>query len=578
MGESLAYKSRPVTVYSGSRDLLDANLATIDIAGLHRRVRDRILPIYPAVLQTALKSEYLDIAGLSRTRIPGAPHWHHDSWARANLNLHDRNRQLKGGRFALADQPQEVRAKAARCARICRGLTRKRDHQAAYAAASKFAISQNIKPPIPAGPTRSVHGCLLRLTDDRWWRRVLKRAVYKASEEVERDLGLVQARAGLYASDDAVNRRQADRERSCNLLQETYAVNELGESFSLAELAELSVSNPVIRRTELMVRLRGFEEYGEKHGHIGEFFTLTLPSRFHAFRRSGQRNPRYEGRNPGDGQAWLNSVWARIRARLHRLGIPIYGVRVAEPHHDGTPHWHMLLYFDGSHQATIHQVFRQYLLAESPDEPGALAHRLKIIAIDPEKGSATGYFAKYISKNIDGHKVGQDLEDHKLHRDAAETSVRVEAWASLWRIRQFQQIGGPPVGVWRELRRLRAPAGERIEPARQAADQGDWCAFMEAMGGISVLCQDRPIRILKVWSDLPGIYGDPVGFVIDGIESGPESLSTRLVEWKILWGSDAVSSRTCVNNCTEPHYPGFEYRGQSPPEFDRTGVFVGYEI
>lgn len=35
-------------------------------------------------------------------------------------------------------------------------------------------------------------------------------------------------------------------------------------------------------------------------------------------------------------QRYLCSVWRKVRAKLHREEIRIFGIRLAEPHHDGT--------------------------------------------------------------------------------------------------------------------------------------------------------------------------------------------------------------------------------------------------
>lgn len=59
----------------------------------------------------------------------------------------------------------------------------------------------------------------------------------------------------------------------------------------------------------------------------------------------------------------------------------------------------------------------------------AINPRVNWKEIDPTKGSATGYIgAKYIAKNINGHKVGMDYE---AEAPVDHTTIAVAAWAKL---------------------------------------------------------------------------------------------------------------------------------------------------
>lgn len=55
-------------------------------------------------------------------------------------------------------------------------------------------------------------------------------------------------------------------------------------------------------------------------------------------------------------------------------------------------------------------ILRQYALADSGNERGAAQHRCDFKLIDKARGTAAGYIAKYVAKNIDGEHVGEDLE------------------------------------------------------------------------------------------------------------------------------------------------------------------------
>ena len=435
-------------------------------------------------------------------------------------------------------------------------------------AAARYVRGRGCRPP----DVEDSRAAIARMTCPLWWRRQLRRQHGRKIEGHAIGFGYVHAKAEKYVSDVNVQRRQEQRRRNAATLAGVTAENQNGDAFTLAELAERSNACPRIRRAELMTRISGFEAVARGLGHVAEFWTLTCPSRFHARRAvDGAENPRYQaGTTPRDGQGHLSASWARLRSFMQRRGVRWYGFRVAEPHHDGCPHWHVLLFMPAEAVELARKAARLYFLfRHDRREPGAYRNRVKFVSVEmSEARSAAGYIAKYISKNIDGYQVQRDL----YGQDAVEGSQRIDAWAATWGIRQFQQIGGAPVGVWRELRRMKPKDGmsDTLADAVVAADAGDWASYVQLQGGPLVERKALTLRIARtrpgeVWCPVRNVpqpapltrYGEQAGAVVWGVEDvrkGAAFLS-RMFKWSIKRAAQAAGRVfgvpwTRVNNCT----------------------------
>ncbi|WAF97027.1 replication endonuclease [Aeromonas dhakensis] len=421
-----------------------------------------------------------------------------------------------------------------------------------------------------------IHHHLIRWLDPKWWARRLRKIWDQYCEHCAILLGKVRKGVSAYVSSQGLQAFIERQRMAAAWLKDMEAYNAQDDiTISLEDAVKASIANPENRRHELIVRARGFSDVADEMGYVGLFFTWTAPSRFHPWKTvrasqaggpdSTEENPKHDGSSPRDSQHYISELWKRCRAALDRnlakrgeflVADPIdyFGFRVVEPHHDGTPHWHLLIWVKPEHQHRLIGILQRYALShdkgdlerkrhpESKKPYSDITPRFDWKVMDKEKGGAVGYIVKYIAKNIDGYRVG-DEGDLEAETAAAEGARRVRAWASLWGLRQFQPLKGPPVGIWRELRRLPgrlqeakgivvAPLASPImEECRRYADAVDWKNFTQAMGGPCCRRDERPLSIHRTAFAEPNQYGEPQTKLV-GVRAADGLIQqTRVGEW-----------------------------------------------
>ncbi|EFC3822703.1 replication endonuclease [Escherichia coli] len=373
-----------------------------------------------------------------------------------------------------------------------------------------------------------VPGAVMRLSCANWWNSQLRHLRDIWREELLRAAGLVSRKTSVYISHEALLDWREKRQRTRDFLKAWDIENEDGERLSLEDVYWAGLGNPRNRRNEMMTCVRGMEQVAEARGDVAFFVTVTAPSRFHSVNDDGSLNPKYCGATVRDASDYLvYRFFAAVRRAIDKAGLGWYGVRTVEPHHDGTPHWHMLVFTSPENEARITEIMRNAAIREDRAELGDdISPRFKCEKIDPAKGTPASYIATYIGKNLDASafmgndpKTGKPYADKESGKTMAETVENAIGWTALHRIHQFQFFGIPPRQVWRELRRLagqmaRNPAAPQrldhddIDAILAAADVGCFATYITRQGGVLIPRNTYLVRTAYETAEETNDYGE----------------------------------------------------------------------
>lgn len=413
----------------------------------------------------------------------------------------------------------------------------------------------------------------------RFWSRHFRTFTRRWREHLYIAVGDVRRQRSVICSPQWVQHWLASRKRGREIMAETDLEDEeTGETLPLLSAVDASVSNNEKRRAEMLTRVKGLEELAaldhmsQDSDYVALFFTWTAPQQYHAWLETGLRNRKWNGASPRETQRYFTRTFKNFSTALTRRDIHIFGMHVTESHHDGTPHWHGILFVRREQEATLRDVFEGYANAEncSAHRPGKPPEQsqLMIKPVDKRMGSLTAYITKHICRNLDGCAPGG--RDKETGRPWTELARHSAAWASLWGIKQFQFTGGPPVSVWRELRKLSdQKQADSVSPAfgelHHAARAGDWAEYTRLQGGLPAARKNLTMRTWYQVASEPDECGQYTA-IIKGVYlpgTGKAPVATRTRKWKVKTPRQnvkpgfmknrrkpALTPWTRINNCT----------------------------
>jgi hypothetical protein len=295
---------------------------------------------------------------------------------------------------------------------------------------------------------------LPRLENWRYVRRRLFNLVHREclySEQIKKEIG--GKTNNFYAGEKTLALRKKSLAESMAFLNRTKVQTSTG----VRNLSELTMDS-IKRFNELYVMSLGMQELAADLKYKALFLTITAPAEYHSNPTVGHNS--WNKKHAHEAHDFIKNKWEAFGKELanktHQIYFSkgdVFGFRVVEPHLDGTPHWHILLYLSSDNIEVLKRLANKHFAHSSS--------ALKIEEIrsqdeDINAAAPTSYMSKYLIKYV-GAK--QYIGEVKSNGESAKKDIhafdKIDAWRSATRIRGFQKIGIlSGTTKWRLLRKL----------------------------------------------------------------------------------------------------------------------------
>jgi len=163
----------------------------------------------------------------------------------------------------------------------------------------------------------------------------------------------------------------------------------------LSQIVISAYHSPERYYAEIQNRVNTLERIAKKRDLKPLFMTLTLPSEYHQYKTTKNgaiiNNPKFNGTTPKESVKILTKMFSRLRQDRSLKELTkenrIY-FRVNEPHKDGTPHTHILMFIPSNRLERVKRAYKRLYDNRAND----------IQIITDNINNSVAYVMKYINK------------------------------------------------------------------------------------------------------------------------------------------------------------------------------------